>query len=917
MSGIPGNLGHITPHTATLGTQFGDAPLGRVGDHQLSATNPGNPRAMAPTTGDKVKAFFERALNALTPKSVRADSKLQEATKALSRHLGDALGGLSGKKTPENMAATKTALIKLTADAAEMVKRGVPFDQALSSRIGVHLSQLGADELSAIVQGARGKDGVALLGELSAEGHQEAVTAFGKIVTEATRLAEAKFTQAAANKVDTILQKALNEVDTPLRTGGGNRFLDVYAEAEGPGLKLSDQLRNELGATLTGADAASYQLGMAKDGMARMQPNDLAKLLTRVPTQDLANLLQAQSKTGADVSGVDVAIRREVALRTDRLASEVGVGMHEVHEEYANGSSGAPQSMSKVAEGIIKGGEAVAALAKHAAAHGTGTADQVANESLNFLKMAIKDGFSQRDINAQLSDLAPQQLVRLSKALDSLGMSAEKAFVDLEITNRKEEADAKFQLAANAFGAAVMGGTPSDIVGALKHLNDEIETLALDHQKLGAKVADLGDRKDFIAKATDIAVGSLPDLTQSAIKSYVSLPETQQMVFAFMQMGAEIQVTSPQIGRALTNVGEKLDMIAASVKAPLPALEGDKTASERLDANARAVLKSQFGIFLDGEHPVAEGKGVSPANQTRTETAFAERLASQPSPLNKAVDASFAIDVPRMQISILGKPIGNTLTGAVIAMQNFASSPQELMAITGVVNQTSAIPLANGLFRNLSGESAFSFADGTQFKPLSGGDGRSTMSFDVWRNEQGEPVVRVNVTYDEMTAVQRVPDGARIPLPGGTVTMSMDVTIRADGTSEITSKPVTSMHISEFGRMLRDPSLAHEKTAFENDLKRQFSEENLGFWDSVQSHKANPSVSSARALMGQFIGDSAQSQINIDGNTAQDLANTMSKIQNGTATPDDIKNMFDTAQQKIEHLMENDSYPKFLKTKAS
>jgi Regulator of G protein signaling domain len=907
MSGISNQIGHVAPQTAPLGKQFGDAPLGRVGGHQLSATNPGNPRVMQPTTGDKVKAFFERALNAMTPKSVRVDAKIQEATKALSRHVGDALGGLAAKPaSPETTAATKNALIKLTADSVELTKRGVPFDQALGSRIGVHLSQLGADELAAIVQATRGKGGEALLNELVAEGHQEAVAAFGKIANDAVRYAEDLLTAKTEGQVDNILQKSLEKVDTPAVFGGKNAFVDEFSKAEGPGANLANELVNKFGATMTPAERSGYGQGAVKDGLARMQPQDLAKLLTRVPTEDLASLAKATSKTGKDLSAVDTAIQNEVAARTNRLSNDLDHAMHDTHEAT---------SFGKAADNIIKGGEVVAALAKHAAQHGTPTASQLGTDSLAILKLDIADAFGKADIRDDLAQLEPQQLVRLSKALASLGMDNAKALVDTEISQRKSVADGEFQHAANAFGAAIMQGNTSDVVGALKHLNNEIESLALKHQELGAKVADLGDRKDFLANAMQKAIDSLPDMTRQAIKGYVSLPETQQMIFGFMEMGAQMQVTSPQVGRMLSNVGEKLDMIATAVGAPLPPLDENMTLAERLNTDARVALKSNFDVIMDGDTmPFAKGTTPVDAQFTeRTKTAFDERKESKPSTLNPAVDASFGIDVSRATFAVMGKTLAKDLDQALVVLQEFASSPEELMAITGVMNQTSSIALANGLFRNLSGESAFAFEDGTQFKPQSGGDGRTLLSYDLHRNQDGEPVVTVNIEYVDLKAVQGVPSGDRIPVNGGSVGASMTVTLHADGTSDIAAVK-TKVSISEFGRMLRDPALISTRDAFEADVTtRQLSGENIRFWKEVEVFRENPSAQKAADLMAKYVGDSAPEQINIDGLLVQQLQLVLAKVQSGTASEQELQSMFDPPQAVIENVMTMDSYPKFLK----
>ncbi|XP_019357563.1 PREDICTED: regulator of G-protein signaling 1 [Gavialis gangeticus] len=97
---------------------------------------------------------------------------------------------------------------------------------------------------------------------------------------------------------------------------------------------------------------------------------------------------------------------------------------------------------------------------------------------------------------------------------------------------------------------------------------------------------------------------------------------------------------------------------------------------------------------------------------------------------------------------------------------------------------------------------------------------------------------------------------------------------------------------------------------FREFLKSEFSEENMEFWLACEEYKKTKSDhlhGKAERIYEEFVQSNAVKQINIDYRTRE---TTAKKAQDPTLTS------FDEAQKTVYILMERDSYPRFLKSKA-
>nr|CAH0105555.1 unnamed protein product [Daphnia galeata] len=97
-------------------------------------------------------------------------------------------------------------------------------------------------------------------------------------------------------------------------------------------------------------------------------------------------------------------------------------------------------------------------------------------------------------------------------------------------------------------------------------------------------------------------------------------------------------------------------------------------------------------------------------------------------------------------------------------------------------------------------------------------------------------------------------------------------------------------------------------------LQREFSNENLEFWQAVEDYKNNTKPKEMAAKAQQIYKDfltvnqsSKKQQVNVDAETR---SITLANIQ--CDNPDE--HAFDRAQRRIQHMMERDSYQRFLKS---
>ncbi|NXU41121.1 RGS18 protein, partial [Drymodes brunneopygia] len=97
--------------------------------------------------------------------------------------------------------------------------------------------------------------------------------------------------------------------------------------------------------------------------------------------------------------------------------------------------------------------------------------------------------------------------------------------------------------------------------------------------------------------------------------------------------------------------------------------------------------------------------------------------------------------------------------------------------------------------------------------------------------------------------------------------------------------------------------------AFTKFLKTEFSEENIEFWIACEDYKKSKSAQEllpkAKTIFETFIQKDAPKEVNLDFHTKEVTSQSIGQP---------LRSTFDAAQSTVYRLMEQDSYPRFLRS---
>nr|CAB3265556.1 regulator of G-protein signaling 2-like [Phallusia mammillata] len=130
-------------------------------------------------------------------------------------------------------------------------------------------------------------------------------------------------------------------------------------------------------------------------------------------------------------------------------------------------------------------------------------------------------------------------------------------------------------------------------------------------------------------------------------------------------------------------------------------------------------------------------------------------------------------------------------------------------------------------------------------------------------------------------------------------------------TSAIMKRPQNTS-TNEASSLLNTLDNKKMRMAFHDFLDSEYSSENLKFWCSCEKFKklktADQRLREGEHIYQQYISSRSPHQVNIDHITQRQVALS---VTCGDPLPNDV---FESAQRKIFHIMENDSYPRFLRS---
>eukprot|EP00128_Syssomonas_multiformis_P015648 Colp12_sorted_trinity150504_noHs@13679 len=130
--------------------------------------------------------------------------------------------------------------------------------------------------------------------------------------------------------------------------------------------------------------------------------------------------------------------------------------------------------------------------------------------------------------------------------------------------------------------------------------------------------------------------------------------------------------------------------------------------------------------------------------------------------------------------------------------------------------------------------------------------------------------------------------------------------IARKGSDKVTAKTARKWGIS-LTELLQDPQGHKEFLEF---LEKEYSSENLKFWDACEALKKVPSsglVQAVNEIYNHYMSAEATNEVNVDANIREAVVRKLAKPN---------YNIFHEAQKAIFKLMSKDSYPRFLNSKS-
>lgn len=117
-------------------------------------------------------------------------------------------------------------------------------------------------------------------------------------------------------------------------------------------------------------------------------------------------------------------------------------------------------------------------------------------------------------------------------------------------------------------------------------------------------------------------------------------------------------------------------------------------------------------------------------------------------------------------------------------------------------------------------------------------------------------------------------------------------------------------------RTILEDKVTHD--AFMTYLReKEFSDENLLFYESVDKYKSLPGADRPkflRQLVKEFIGQDSTYQVNIDSDCRREIEEALERAENDSENAELTDNLLDEARSFIFRLIEEHSYPRFLQS---
>ena len=633
--------------------------VGQLNGHALSIGQNPLPRAGGQQgVGASIQRFFSRMLNLLTPNSVRAESKVQIAHHDFSQKLGDGLGELT--RQPPRIDRFMATLNALRDEAEPITHRGGDYREILQSHLAQHLREMPADQLQALAKTLKSREFAEaratamngpslqerqLVANLSDLGlvaepvdldgayarRTEDLSALETMVLDeqVSRLQSQELPEVA-QQLDQTLQDALDQ--TPREAEHPGTIAQVFSRAKDLVGNMTDRLVALDVIDWSNRDTA--RLGLVKEGLARMEPENLTRLLQHIASSDLQALANGRSPFGTDTGSVDQAVKEEITARNNRL--------HQSFRQQVLALTGAFQDSLKETPSLLVKRLADLdmtrqAVLEHADRFDLATNLEAMNEEVTKYLNTLKPG------DIALDQLTPRELRNLSQMLTARGVTQLDQALANEVSRRKETASLGHQAIVGDILQAVKDQNYGALIQHLARWTEQVDATLELYNQFGAGIDDERQIQEFRMELLGKALSKLD--TESATILVKAFQAEGMDVFSasLTRLGNSLMESDPEAGKRVLNramgfnalfagLERRLETLGQPIPQPLRAPPTDPVTA--LPPQARETIYRAFPDLVLA--PLANNKELCETlrsnNQwTRSEQAILAQVMTHPS----------------------------------------------------------------------------------------------------------------------------------------------------------------------------------------------------------------------------------------------------------------------------------------------
>ena len=803
-----------------LNANFGHAPLGTFAGRSVAVGLPGAPRAGNQAQTGQITpppSLGSRLLNALTPSSVRVDSKVRQHLFDYSAQLSKTMGTVASTdvSSPKSLQKLQLSLSDLGKAAQPLGTQGVTHNAAFQAQVELRLGQMSQSELTSLRMG---------LADASLAGVNPA-TPEGRILASLTQKASAaqgtRFEAINARLAGGVQQQLAPIVEQLKQLASQGKVSEKFIETHQTLSDAIGQLAEEFGPAKSSSKAfKAFQTSLLKEALQSGvgdsdSPADMGQLMNLWPADSIKKLVSAEPVFSRpdDMFDIERLVTGQIGVRAERFETallEFGKALL-AHDpgDAASAPSGPRRNPEGFAKEIVGFQKNLADLVRHNTTFDLTTGSKI-DETFAAVRSHLQVLLSPSNLN--LGELSTRQFGALRESLQKLDIQEANSALSAESGSRRATAQTDYGQALTEVAVAVQGNDLPAMLTALQQINVRGNQALLAFQATGDDFDGADPLMQLRADLMDDAIAKLSLTDARSAFDALDSVDLRKLTDGMQDIAnAALRANEPQ-GKLFFNASTDLQLLRESFKLDLTnrgvALQAAPAAKpydvHALSGSQKLGLEQHYGFKID-PGGVRYVSGLAPAAVQKAlvdSVAIGASIAAQPYQ-DTGVAGAFYRDLGRADYTITqpGGTIVNLVDrtnfniissqdqdvrrkgGADQLIQLLDNDPALLLFVTNNIHQGL---LANLQFVIFSNQSPIELEDGTRGQ-LSGDE---TIGYNFSRNDDGAIDVQVSYSIKNATALLDPSTGRAIATDpaNSNASFSFTATITPDRTIAI-SKP--------------------------------------------------------------------------------------------------------------------------------